>query len=445
MQSIKDETDEKPKKEENMNRLIEKITKFTNSRWMKILTNGFMNVAAITICGSIFSLLKSLPITAYQNFLTSSGIGDILSIPVAVCSEVSALYIAISMGYTVGKEFHARNPFATAVVGLGTFLVLTPFVSKSYSVDPNTGEYVVSVIENVLGTGVSGSLGAKGIFTAIICGMFGSRLYLYFLDKGWKIRMPAGVPENVGAMFEMMIPGGLTFMVFVLIRYLFSLTPFGDAQTMVYTLLQLPLMNVGGGIVGCLVYTTVAKLLWCFGIHGGMVAYSAMVAVIGTANAANAAAFAAGTAAPYPEWCWMMIMTDFCVLPLTLAMLMTCRSERYKALARMSLPTSLFNISEPLVFAFPIVMNPIIDIPFVLLQPVSVFLTYLMNKIGILAMPTGANIGTFFPTPIAMALANRHWTGFVWALILLVLNVAVYLPFVKVLDKKALEEESPAD
>ena len=427
-----------------MNKIIQKITQFTNSKWMKILTNGFMNVAAISICGSIFSLVKSLPIPAYQTFLSNSGLGDILSIPVAVCSDVMALYIVLSMGYIVGKEFKQKNPFAPAVVALGTFLVLTPFVAQSYSVDPATGEYVVNTTANVLGTGVSGALGASGIFLAILCGLFGSRLYIYLIEKGIKLRLPESVPENVAGMFEMMIPGGLTFLVFLVIRYVVSLTPFGTTQRLIYTILQLPLMKIGGGLWGALAYVTIAKLLWCFGVHGGMVAYSAMAAIMGTVNAANSSAFAAGTAAPYPEWALTTIMMDYGVLPLAIVMLLFSKSEQYKALSKVSLPTAIFNISEPQVFGIPVVMNPIIDIPFVLVQPINFLLTLLVMKLGLVAYPTGAGISTVMPTPIALPLTTAHWTGFVWALILIVLDIVIFLPFFKVIDKKALEEEQAA-
>lgn len=425
-----------------MNNFAQKIAKFTNSKWMRILTNGFMNIAAISICGSIFSLIKSLPIEAYQNFLTNSGLGEILSIPIAVCSDVVAIYIVLSMGYSVAKEYNQKNPFAPAIVALGTFLVLTPFTASSYTVDPETGSYIVNTTANVLGTGVSGALGASGIFLAILCGLFGSRLYIYLIEKGIKLRLPDAVPDNVSGMFEMMIPGGLTFLVFVLIRFVVGLTPFGTAQRLIYTILQMPLMSVSGGLIGALVYLTAMKFLWCFGVHGGMVAYSAMAAILGAAGAANGSAFAAGVAAPYPEWALTTVLMDFGVLPLTIVMLIFAKSERYKTLSKIALPTSIFNISEPLVFGLPVVMNPIIDIPFVLVQPVNLLLTMLVMKLGLVAYPTGAGVSNVMPTLLAFPLTNAHWTGFVWAAILIVIDIMMFIPFFKAIDNKALEEEA---
>lgn len=425
-----------------MNNFAQKIAKFSNSKYMRILTNAFMSVAAISICGSIFSLLKSLPIPGYDTFLANTGLGDILSIPIAVCSDVMALYIALSMGYTMGKEFKEKNPFATALVGLGSFLVLTPFEASSYVVTEEG--YNIITATNALGTGTTGALGAKGIFLAILAGILGSRLYIFLCSKNLKIKMPDSVPDTVSQMFEMMIPGGLTFLAFVVVRVIFAHTSFGTAQNFIYTILQNPLMAVGGGLAGVLVYVVGAKFLWCFGVHGGMVGYSAMASIIAAAGAANASALAAGTAVPHPEWALAVIMMDSAVLPLGLAMIIACKSERYKTLSRIALPTSVFNISEPLVFGTPIIMNLLIDIPFVILPGVNIILTMLVMKIGLVALPTGVSVSNVIPLPIAFSILNGSLSGAIWSILLIVMNTLVYLPFVKAMDAKALEEEKRA-
>lgn len=417
-----------------MNNILDKIMKFTQAKYMKILTNGFMSMAAITIAGSIFTLVKSLPIPAWQTFLTSSGFGDILSIPVSVTSDLMAVWVALAMGAAVAKEFD-KDRLSCALVGLGSFMMLTPFVGVLRSADYTTSTPVPNVIP------VS-SMGAQGIFLAMIAGILGARLYAFFIDKNIKLKMPDSVPQNVSGMFEMMIPAGLVFLVFLVARWGFSVTDYGTAQNFIYKVLQTPVMAIGGGVGGVIVYLTLSKLLWLFGVHGGMVCYSAMAVIIGTAGAANAAAFAAGTPAPYPEWVWSALLMDFPVLPLGIVMLVFAKSQQYKSLSKISLPTSLFNISEPQVFGIPLVMNPVMAVPFVLLQPINFLLTWGANKIGFLATPTGAGINNFMPTPILAALQNAHWSGAVWAIILIVINCIIWLPFFKVIDKKACEQEA---
>ena len=420
-----------------MNNVLQKVIGFTQSKYMRILTNAFMSVAAISIAGSLFMLVKSLPIAPWQSFLTSSGLGDILSIPVSITTDLMAIYIVIAMAYTLAKELK-KDAFAAAVIALGAFMILTPFTATTYTPDPATGEMLIQTTANVIPIS---SVGAQGIFLAILTGLLASRLYIFFIDRGWKIRMPESVPSNVTKMFEMMIPGGLVFVVFLMVRWGFSVTSFETAQKFIYTILQKPLVSVGGGFWGCMVYLTVAKFLWVFGVHGGMVAYASFSTIMAAVMAENASAFAAGTPCPSPEWAWSTVLADFSILALTIVMLLSAKSKQFKVLSKLSLPTSIFNISEPLVFGTPIVMNPIIAIPFVLLQPINLLLTTFMNNIGFLAMPTGAQINNMIPGPIQMALDNGHWSGFVWGVILLAINVLIYMPFFKILDKKSLLEE----
>lgn len=417
-----------------MNKILDKVMKFSQAKYMRILTNGFMSVAAITIAGSIFTLVKSLPIPIWQTFLTSSGLGDILAIPVAVTSDLMAVWIALGMGAAVAKEFD-KDKLSCALVALGSFMVLTPFTGTLYAPDYSSATPVPNVIP------VS-SLGAQGIFLSMIAGILGARLYILLIDKNIRLKMPESVPANVSGMFEMMIPAGLVFLVFLVVRWGLSLTSFGTAQNFIYTILQTPIMAVGGGLGGLLVYLTLSKLLWVFGVHGSMVCYSAMAAIIGTVSTANAAAFAAGTPAPYPEWGFMSILMDFSVLPLGLVMLVFAKSQQYKSLSKVSLPTSLFNISEPQVFGIPLVMNPVMAIPMVLLQPINLLLTVGAMKIGFLAPPTGAGMNNFMPTLIQGPLLNAHWTGFVWFALLLVLDFVIWMPFFKIIDKKACEQEA---
>ena len=99
-----------------------------------------------------------------------------------------------------------------------------------------------------------------------------------------------------------------------------------------------------------------------------------------------------------------------------------------------------------MMFGTPMIMNVILGIPFILSPVVSVLLTRLVMTIGLVAWPTGAAGNMFIPSPISMALLNAHWTGFVWCLVLIVINMALYYPFFLVADKRALaQEKEPED
>lgn len=419
-----------------IDKVVDKVTAFTQMRYMKIIMNGFMGVTAITICGSLFTLLKSLPFDPWLNFLASSGLGNLLSIPVLITTDAIALYVVLSMAYHTAKSFN-HDGFAASLVALGSFLLLTPFSTTVYNADYTVATEVTNVIP-------LSAIGAQGIFLAILVGIIAAKIYVFFIDKGWKIKMPASVPANVSGMFEGLVPGGLTFIVFLLIRYGMSLTSFGTAQNFIYTFLQAPLASVGGGLGGVIVYLFVGCFLWLFGIHGSMVTYVGMITIVQVMIAENAGAFASGVACPHPEWAVFMFAClggTGATLALNVLMLSPiCKSEQYKTLGKIALPSSIFNINEPIIFGTPIVMNPLLAVPFVATPLINLAVCMIGNAIGFF-VPTGANINNFMPFGFYGALLTGSWTGAVMQIILLVVDIFVWLPFFKAADNKAYKEE----
>ena len=161
-----------------------------------------------------------------------------------------------------------------------------------------------------------------------------------------------------------------------------------------------------------------------------------------TTGAANASAFAAGEAVPHLEWGLATGMTNVGILGLTLVMIIFAKSKQYKSLSKLSLPTSLFCITEPIVFGFPLIMNPIMAVPFVLSPVISLLSTTAVMSIGLVAPITGAQISTTIPTPIYLALMNSSISGFIWGLVLVVINMALYFPFFLVADRMACKQET---
>lgn len=420
-----------------MDKIIQKIVSLTQTRYMKAIMDGFMGIAAVSIAGSLFNLLKSLPIGPWQTFLTNSGLGALLSIPVSISSDLMAIYVVFSMAYCLAKSFK-RDGFAAGIVAFGSFMILTPLVASSSTYDAATGTMVTTTVENAISLS---AVGSQGIFLAMIVGLLATRVYVFFMDKGWKIKMPEQVPPNVSSMFENMIPGGLTFLLFLVIRYVMSLTPFGTAQNLIYGLLQAPLMKIGGGFSGLIFYVVLIKFFWFFGVHGGMIVNSVMYPIMSAAGAANLSAFAAGQPAPFPEWTYgNLIFGGVGLLALNILMF-TAKSQQFKSLSKVAIVTSAFGITEPMMFGTPIIMNIILAVPFIASPVISVLLTKLVMSIGIIAPATGVSNNMFIPGPISMALCNSSWTGFVWYFVVLAVNIALYYPFFKVADNRALAQE----
>lgn len=418
-----------------LDKITNKIMKFAQLRYIKIIMNAFMSVAAFSIGASLFSLLRSIPIAPWQTFLTNTGLTDILNIPITMVSNLYAVMIVMCVGYEVAVSFDEK-PLPAAMIAFGSFMILTPFTA---SVAIQNGEEVVrGVASNVIGVG---PLGSQGIFLAMFSGLLAARLYVLLIKKNIKLNMPASLPPAVAGMFETMIPAGLVFIVFIVIRLLFGYTSFGTAQNFIYTILQAPLVGVGATPIGSAIYLMAAEVLWMFGVHGGLITYAALGSVRSAATQANLAAFAAGETVPYLEWTLLTPFSNMHMVALVILLVLS-KSEQFKSLGKLALPTTIFNINEPLMFGLPIILNPIWAVPFILLPGVNVFVTSLMMRAGIIATSTGAALASNIPGPIYLWMGTNSISGLIWGLILIVLNGVVWYPFFKIAEKQALKQEA---
>ncbi len=419
-----------------LDKITEKVMKFAQLRYIKIIMNAFMGIAAFSIGASLFSLVKSIPIPFWQDFMNSSGLGNILSIPITMVSNLYAVMVVICVGYQVAKSFE-QTALPVAMTAFGAFMILTPF-EATVRITNAAGEMVTGTASNVISLS---PLGSQGIFLAMFSGLLAARLYIFLIKKNIKIKMPDSIPPSVAGMFETMIPAGIVFIVFIVIRVIFAATPYGTAQSFIYTILQAPLVGVGATPVGAAIYLMAGKFLWMFGIHGDMLAYATLGSVRSAATQANMAAFAAGEAVPYLEWTLLTPITNAGILALTLLLLIS-KSKQHKSLGRMAIATSIFNITEPIMFGLPIILNPVMAIPFVLTPGIDVLLTSLVMRIGIVASSTGAALSNVIPTPIYFWMSTNSISGLIWGCLLIVINMAIFFPFFKVAEKMAVKQEA---
>lgn len=130
-----------------------------------------------------------------------------------------------------------------------------------------------------------------------------------------------------------------------------------------------------------------------------------------------------------------------CTIGLILAVLVFSKRDDYKSIIKLAIPCSIFNINEPIIFGMPIVLNPILGIPFMLAPIVSATIAYFLTKIGIgIAM----SIVTPFTTPVllnAFINSNGHIGTVLVQLICIVAVFLVYTPFV-IASNKMIENKS---
>lgn len=421
--------------------LIPISQKVSENKVLRGISGGFNAMLPIVMVGAIFTLLNSLNISFYQNLISSIGLKPLLAIPSAYTTDMISLYAVFCVARAEARVLGMddQDSFVSGLISLMFFLILIPLGVQGKGAE--SGE-VVKVAAAV----PTNYLGSRGLFTAMILGIVVPRLHHFFIKHNITIKMPEGVPEMVSKSFAAMIPAICLGALAVVIRFLFGLTSYGSATNAIYGILQAPLAALTNNPFTFLLLLTLCNLFWFFGIHGGQVVNPIRMAMYAQPTLANLEAYAAGTALPNAvvntAWFGMgNIGGSACAIGLCMCIALFAKSQRYKALNKVSLPAGLVSISEPMVFGVPMVLNPVMLIPMLLAPTATFLLGYLAMATGIMPYMTGAELPNGTPVILGGFLAWGGIKGAIMHVVLIAVSTLIYYPFFKILDKQALEEE----
>ena len=294
-------------------------------------------------------------------------------------------------------------------------------------------------------------LGANGIFVAIITGLLVGYGFskLTKIDK-LQIKMPDQVPPEVSKSFMIAIPTAIIIILISVIAYCISLIEPQGLNALVYAILQAPIQSLGATPFTPMILIFMAMILWSVGIHGTFTVSPIYITLYASMNIANISyAAQAGTTAgsPYP-YTWFALFENYgCIggtgntLALIVAILILSRKKGWKRAdytktAKIGLIPGLFCINEPIIFGLPIVLNPILVIPFILSPIVSMGLGALMISAG-LVLPGTLDVGWTTPQPIkAFLSASGSWETAISVCFVFIICVLIYLPFVALANKQ---------
>ena len=389
------------------------LLKIGENKRLIAIRNGITLTIPFTIIGSIFLIIGNLPIEAWTDFMAP--IAPQLNATVNVTFGVLGLISAIGIGYNMGKEFNV-DPISNTIITTIAFLLAT--LTDDFSIDLE-------------------SLGATGMFTAIIVALLTTEVFRLFVKKNIVIKMPDGVPPSVAQSFSSLIPASVIIVVVWVIRVLLGV----DINEVIQFIFK-PLVFGLSTLPGLLVYTLLVCFLWSCGIHGDNVLSGIASPIFLGYLAANTAAFQAGKPIPYEiaDGFWILFMClggTGATLGLVLAMLRS-KSKMYKSLGKMSLPSAIFCINEPVIFGFPIVMNPIMMIPFIATPMILGTGTFILMKIGLVGKIV-FQVPWTIPPIIGPYLATNGSIGAaIWSVCSIAIAYFIYLPFFKMAEKKQL-------
>lgn len=437
-------------------KILPKAGEIANNRFLKSISNGFMSLMPVIIIGAIFSLLNGLAIPSYQNFIVSIGIKPMLAIPNMITNDILAIYAVFFIAYNLAKTYNKDSGIA-GMLALASFLAITPIVNTGNVINGFLTKNSISLAEGVKVPGFNAIpydfIGSKGLFVAIIVAIFSTMIYSFLIDKGLTIKLPESVPPTIGRSFAGLIPGFVIIITFMLINKFLTFIPGVDGiHSVIYTSIQGPVEKLlGNNIWSFLFAIFLAHFLWFFGIHGitaiilpifypvwtsltmeNIGQMNAGVSVYELPNIINRSFFSV----------YAIIGGSGITLGICLYMAFKAKSKQYRTLGKLSWVAGICGINEPIIFGMPMVLNPYMVIPFVVMPIISSLIAYFLTVINILPRLT-----TIIPlgTPVIMSgfLAGGvgGWKVALYQIFIIALSALVYLPFFKIVDKKAYEEE----
>lgn len=417
-------------KEKLENSLSELGSRVINNGVISILMKTMQSTIPFNIVGSLALMIMYFPFI--DKFLSPSAIGHLKFVfnPIVdMTLGIISIYISILIGYFISQRKNSNTVFTT-LSSLGSFLLVTPF-------ETSVGD---SIVKGVIPTS---NLGATGIFVAIIMSFIGGYFYVFLIEKKIVIKMPEVVPENVKRAFEGLIPITLLLFLVAVIRLLFSFTEFHYMQNFIYHHIQSPITKLGTSLPATIIAVTLIQVFWFLGLHGGDILLSVMGMIWLEANVQNAAAYAAGTELPniitktfFEIYAWNHFLAMIIVL------MLFSKSTQNKTLGKLSAPAGIFNISETVVFGLPVMLNIVILIPWILSMVIPTVIAYFATDLGFVPKTNGVQLPWTTPIFISGFLATGSIKGAILQLFNLVIGIFLWIPFIKIIDKKHLEEES---
>ena len=420
-----------------MNKLIAFIEKgkpffekLSRNIYLRAIRDGFIAGMPVILFSSIFILIAFVPNS--WGFKWSDDVVNLLMKPYSYSMGILALLVAgttaKSLTDSVNRSMEKTNQInymstlLAAIVGL---LML--------AADP---------IENGLATGF---LGTKGLLSAFLAAFVTVAIYKVCVKNNVTIRMPDEVPPNISQVFKDVIP----FTLSVVSLYALDLLARQFAGASVAEAIGkffAPLFSAADGYLGITIIFGAFAFFWFVGIHGPSIVEPAIAAITYANAEVNLNLLQQGMHADkiLTSGTQMFIVTmggTGATLVVPFMFMWLTKSKRNRAIGRASVVPTFFGVNEPILFGAPLVLNPIFFIPFIFAPIANVWIfKFFIETLGMNSFT--ANLPWTTPAPLGLVLGtNFQVLSFILAALLIVVDVVIYYPFLKVYDEQILEEE----
>jgi cellobiose PTS system EIIC component len=394
--------------------LVPPLTALSENTYMSAIRAGMVSVVPLTIIGGLFLVVSYLPLPGWEALVAPYR--QLLEIPVTATFGLLGLVACVAIAYDLGTRLR-QEAIVSATMAAVVFLLI--------QIEPEGMTFAAE------------GLGSHGLFTAILVALVTVRVQQFFTDRHIVIKMPDTVPSVVYQSFLSLSPLFFLVVAFWMIRFVAGV----DINELVQGAFA-PLVFALNTLPGILVYAFLVSLLWSVGIHGDNALDAIVAPIFLQYLAANVAAMTAGEPLPYiTAYGFFTAFVNVGGTGATIALaliLWRSKDPGFRKVGRLSLPTQVFQINEPIFFGLPIVLNPVFMIPYVINALVLTAGTYLLMSWELIHRPF-INVPWTTPPIVGHYLVSGgDWRAAVWGVVSIVIAIVIYFPFAKAAERERL-------
>lgn len=438
-----------------LEKLSMQMAKLSEQRHLRAIRDGIIATLPLIIVGSIFLIVAfpPFPVDWGISLWAKKNIAQIL-LPYRMTMFIMALYAVMGIGNSLAKSYKLDGITGAILATSGFLLTIVPSVvkeilvvtqvidSKEVQIIAEKGTEGATVLQEAAGFVMPmTNLGSAGLFVGIIIAIFAVEVYRFTTTTGFRIKMPDSVPASVARSFEALTPTLIVVLVVATVTYWLHINLHGIMKIIIE-----PLVKATDSWFSVIIIVFLITFFWSFGIHGVSIVGSLVRPLWLTLLDQNTAALADGkviphiAAEPFYQW-FIWIGGSGATIGLAILLATVSKSSYGKTLGRTSIVSSIFNINEPIIFGAPIVLNPILIPPFIIVPVVNSSIAYLCTSMGLVNKVTSTPPWTL-PGPIGAFLAtNGDYRAAILNIVLIISSTVIYYPFFKAYDKKLLEDE----
>lgn len=127
-----------------------------------------------------------------------------------------------------------------------------------------------------------------------------------------------------------------------------------------------------------------------------------------------------------------------------MVVLIVARSAQLRGVSRLSIGPGAFNINEPVIFGTPIILNPILFVPFIVTPVVLVITSYMAISLGFVPKTVAMIPWATPPIISGYLVTGGHISGAILQLFNFVIAMVIYYPFVVLCDRSIVKTEKAA-